>query len=201
MPATWLKLGHSPAMEMAVARSESKPKIYVRYPPSGLFIYNGSTALHYLIGGAGMMVGYSSVAGYVVGGVYLAFAFLQMYVVMPLAVCPNCVYYRLKDSLCVSGMNVVSRRFAAEGDLKAFGNRGQGILCHNNLYMAALFMPIVAIIPALAMSFSFPLLALLLSVVALLLFRMLVIFPRVACVHCAAKHECPNAGAMGLSTK
>jgi hypothetical protein len=182
-----------------VAGREPKPRTYVRYPLSGLLIYNGSTALHYLIGGAGIMFGYSSLSGYVVGGVYLVFAFLQMYVLMPLAVCPNCVYYRLKDSLCVSGMNVVSRRIAAEGDLKAFGNRGEGILCHNNLYMAALFIPIVAMIPALATSFSLPLLALFLAVVALLLFRMFVVFPKVACVHCSAKHECPNARSMGLT--
>jgi len=183
---------------IALASSTTKPKVHVRYPLSGLLIYNGSTTLHYLLGGAGIMVGYSSLAGYVVGGVYLVFAFVQMYVVMPLAVCPNCVYYRLKGALCVSGMNVVSRNVAGEGDLKAFGNRAEGLLCHNNLYMAALVIPIVAMIPALVMSFSFPLLALFLSVLAMLLFRMFVLFPRIACVHCSAKHECPNARSMGL---
>jgi len=118
---------------------------------------------------------------------------------MPLAVCPNCVYYRLKDSLCISGMNLVSRKIAKEGELKDFANRGEGILCHNNAYMAALFVPIIAMIPALAMSFSFPLLGLFLALIGLIVFRMFVLFPKVACVHCRAKRECPNAQAMGLS--
>jgi hypothetical protein len=164
-----------------------------------LLIYNGSTVLHYLVGGAGIMLGYGSPVGYIVGGLYLAFAFIQMYVIMPLVVCPNCVYYRLKDSLCVSGLNVVSRRIAKEGDLKDFANRGEGILCHNNLYMAALFIPIVAMIPALVMNFSYLLLLMFLALIALLLFRIAVVFPKVACVHCRAKRECPNAQAMGLS--
>ena len=177
----------------------AKVESYTRYPLSGLLIYNGSTVLHYLVGGAGIMIGYSSTAGYVVGGIYLVFAFVQMYVLMPLAVCPNCVYYRLKDSLCVSGMNLVSRRITKEGDLKDFANRGQGIVCHNNAYMAALFIPVVAMIPALVISFSFPLLGLFLALVGLMVFRMFVVFPKVACVHCRAKRECPNAQAMGIS--
>jgi hypothetical protein len=182
-----------------MATTKAKAVTYTRYPLSGPVIYNVSTALHYLVGGAGIMVGYGSLAGYVIGGLYVAFAFVQMYLLMPLAVCPNCVYYRLKDSLCVSGMNLVSRKIAKEGDLKDFANRGEGILCHNNAYMAALFVPIIAMIPALAMSFSFPLLGLFLALIGLIVFRMFVLFPKVACVHCRAKRECPNAQAMGLS--
>jgi hypothetical protein len=182
-----------------LATETKKSRTYTRYPPSGLLIYNGSTALHYMLGGAGIMLGYSSLAGYLVGALYLAFAFVQMYVIMPLAVCPNCVYYRLKGSLCVSGLNVVSKRIAREGNLKDFSSRGQGILCHNNMYMAALFIPIIAIIPALVMNFSFPVLAIFLAVIGLIVFRMFVVFPRVACVHCSAKHECPNARSMGLA--
>ena len=179
----------------------AKARVYTRYPLSGLLIYNGSTTLHYLLGGAGIMLGYSSLAGYLAGSLYLIFAFMQMYVIMPLAVCPNCVYYRLDNSLCVSGLNVVSKKIAKEGNLKDFPNRGEGILCHNNLYMAALFIPIIAIIPALATGFSFPPLGILLAVIGLLLYRMFVVFPRVACVHCRAKHECPNAQAMGLANR
>lgn len=184
-----------------MATEIKKTRTYTRYPLSGILIYNGSTALHYMLGGAGIMLGYSSLAGYLVGSLYLAFAFVQMYVIMPLAVCPNCVYYRLNNSLCVSGLNVVSKRIAREGNLKDFSNRGQGILCHNNMYMAALFIPIIAIIPALIMDFAFPVLGILFAVIGLLLFRMFVVFPRVACVHCSAKHECPNARSMGLAGK
>jgi hypothetical protein len=152
-----------------------------------------------MLGGTGIMLGYNSLAGYLVGSLYMVFAFIQMYIIMPLAVCPNCVYYRLNSSLCVSGLNVVSKRFVGAGDLKDFANRGQGILCHNNMYMAALFIPIIAIIPALVMDFAIPVLVLFLAVVGLLVFRMFVVFPKVACIHCSAKHECPNAQAMGLA--
>jgi len=72
------------------------------------------------------------------------------------------------------------------------------MFCHNNLYMASLFLPIITIIPALVLNFTFLLLFLFLAVVALLLFRFFVVFPRTACVHCVAKHVCPNVQAMGL---
>jgi hypothetical protein len=174
-------------------------RLYTRYPLSSLLIYNGVTALHYLLGGVGIVLGYnSSWAAYLLGGFYLAFAFAQMYVLMPLTVCPNCVYYKLKDSRCVSGLNLISRRVARKGSVKNFARRGEGLLCHNNLYMAAKIFPIVALIPALILNFSFLLLAIFLALVGLLVFRIFVIFRQIACIHCRAKNMCPNAQAMGL---
>jgi hypothetical protein len=158
---------------------------YTRYPLSSLLIYNGATALHYLLGGFGIMLGYNfSRAAYLLGFLYIAFAFVQMYVLMPLMVCPK-----------------VSRRVAGEGDVKEFAQRGEGLLCHNNLYMAAKILPIVVMIPALILNFSLLLLVIFLAVVGLLVFRMFVIFPKIACVHCRAKNICPNAEAMGLSDR
>ena len=82
--------------------------LYTRYPFSSIVIYNGVTVLHYLFGGIGIIIGYNfSWIAYLLGSLYLAFAFAQMYVLMPLIVCPNCVYYRLKNSLCISGLNVI----------------------------------------------------------------------------------------------
>lgn len=124
-----------------------------------------------------------------------------MYVLMPLMVCPNCVYYRLKDSLCISGLNLLSKKIAPQGDIKDFADRGEGLFCHNNLYMAAKILPIVAMIPALILNFSFSLLVVFLAVVGLFLFRIFVVFPKIACVHCRAKNICPNAEAMGLSSR
>lgn len=40
-----------------------------------------------------------------------------------------------------------------------------------------------------------------LGVIALLLFRFFVVFTKVACIHCRAKNECPNAQAMGIGVK
>jgi hypothetical protein len=181
---------------------ETKAEIYARYPLSSLLIYNGVTFLHFGLGGIGIMLGFGpSWIGYLLGGIYLVFAFGQMYVLMPLTVCPNCHYYRTANSLCTSGLNVLSTKIAQEGNPQDFAKRAEGLLCHNNLYMAALFAPIILILPALILSFSAWLLAIWLAVVGLLLFRFFVIFGSIACLHCEAKYECPNAEQMGVRKK
>ena len=179
---------------------KTKAKLYTRYPLSSVLIYNGSTILHFLLGGIGIALGYSfsSWAGYTFGAVYIVLAFAEMYVLMPLKVCPNCVYYKAQDSLCISGLNVVSKRIAQAGDPKNFARRAEGLLCPNNLYMASLIVPIIAIIPALIVNFSIALLSIFAVLVGLLLFRFFVIFPKLACLHCAAKFKCPQAGQMGV---
>ena len=180
-----------------------KAKLYSRYPLSSVLIYNGSTILHFLLGGFGIALGYSFSpwVGYTFGILYFVFSFVEMYVVMPLTVCPNCVYYRAKDSLCVSGLNVLSKKIAMEGDLKDFPGRAAGLFCPNNLYLASLIVPILAMIPALMVNLSVALLLIFLAVMGLLLFRFFIIFPKVACLHCRAKYECPQAGAMGVRNR
>jgi hypothetical protein len=177
-----------------------KAKLYRKYPTANILIYNGSTFLHFALGGIGIIVGYGSWGwiGYVLGISYLVFAFGEMYLVMPLAVCPNCVYCRLDGGLCISGLNVVSRRLARAGNAADFAKRAQGLFCPNNMYIAALVIPIVALIPALIWNFSWYLLVILGAVLGLLAFRFFVIFPKLACVHCLAKFKCPQAGKMGV---
>jgi len=178
---------------------KKKASLNVRYPVSSLLIYNGSTILHFLLGGTGIILAYgSSWAGYVFGFLYLAFSFSEMYVLMPLTVCPNCVYYRRANSLCVSGLNVISKRIAKEGEAEDFPKRARGLLCSNNLYMAALILPVIALIPALMLNFSYLLLVFFIVIMGLLLVRFFVIFPKIACIHCVAKYRCPQAGAMGV---
>jgi hypothetical protein len=185
------------------SEKETKAKLYSRYPLSSVLIYNGSTVLHFLLGGIGITLGYSfsAWAGYAFGALYLVLSLVEMYVVMPLTVCPNCVYYRVKGSLCVSGLNILSKKIAKEGDLKDFPGRAQGLFCPNNLYLASLIVPLLAMIAALIVSFSGALLLIFLAVLGLLLFRFFVIFPRIACLHCCAKYECPQAGAMGVRNR
>ncbi len=179
--------------------SNSDIKTYTRYPLLNILTYNGTTVLHFLLGGIGIILGYNSLIGYILGSLYLVFSFAEMYIHMPLKVCPNCVYYKLDNALCISGLNVVSRMVAKEGHVHNFPNRANGLFCSNNLYIAVLVIPIIAIIPALALNFSFILLTLLLVVIGLLLFRFFVIFTKIACVHCRAKNVCPQAQSMGLS--
>jgi len=178
--------------------SGASTNLFTRYPLSSVFIYNGITTAHFGIGTAGIILGYQSLTGFILGLLYFVFAVGEMYVLMPLKVCPNCVYFKLENSLCVSGMNVVSRKITGEGNLKDLPNRAKGLFCSNNLYIAALVIPIIAVIPALIINFSFILLLIFLALAGLLLFRFFVIFPKIACVHCRAKNICPQAQKMGL---
>ena len=177
-----------------------KAETYVRYPLSSIFIYNGSTVLHFLLGGIGIALGYdySPWAGYTFGLLYFVLSLVEMYLIMPLTVCPSCVYYRIKGGLCVAGLNILSRKIAGEGAKKDFPRRAEGLFCPNNLYMASLMVPIAAMIPGMIVNFSAVLLLVFLVVVGLLVFRFFVIFPRIACLHCKAKYACPQAGAMGV---
>ncbi len=108
--------------------AQQEVNVYTRYPLSSVFIYNGVTILHYVAGTIGIILGFKlSSAAYAAGGLYFLFAVVQMYVIMPLSVCSNCVYYRMKNARCI-----------------------------------------------------------------------FVLFPKIACLYCCAKKECPNAQQMGL---
>ena len=175
-------------------------ELYKTYPSTSVFLYNCTTVAHFLLGGTGIIIGYQgSVYAWSVGIAYMVIAFLQMYVMMPLVVCPNCVYYGMEDGRCASGLNRLSRRMAKEGDVKRFPERAGGPFSHNKFYMGSLIFPIVAMVPALALNFSILLMVLFLTVLGLMLFRVFVVFQKVACVHCMAKHSCPNAISMGLA--
>ncbi len=174
--------------------------MYKSYPRTSVLLYNGTTDAHFLLGGLGLLIGYGwTWYAWALGIGYMVVAFLQMYVMMPLVVCPSCVYYRLEDGSCVSGLNRVSRRIAREGDVEDFPKRAGGPLSHNKFYMGSLIFPIVALLPALALNFSWFLLVLWAAVLGLMLFRVFYVFRKVACVHCMAKRRCPNAKSMGLS--
>jgi hypothetical protein len=187
---------------MSEQKSNIHVKVYRKYPIPNILIYNFTTILHFLFGGYGIILGYNFInpnwLSFLFGAIYLIFAFVQMYLIMPLIVCPNCVYHKMKDSLCTSGLNLVSKKIAKPGDIKHFGDRAKGYLSHNKLYMGALFIPISVMIPALILNFSILLLVMLIIVLSLLMFRFFIIFQKTACVHCSAKYRCPNAKAMGL---
>jgi hypothetical protein len=178
----------------------AKSTLYTRYPLSRVALYDGVTLIHFLLGGWGIFLGFSDWgAGYLLAAVYLLFAFGQMLVIMPLAVCPSCVYYRQEGGRCISALNLLSRRIAAAGRPVDFRKRARGPLCANNLYLAALIIPIPLILVALPFHFSDLLAAILAILVALLVFRFLILFPKIACARCLAKSKCPNAARMGLN--
>lgn len=179
----------------------AKPKLHKRYPLASIFAYNLTTIAHYFLGASGLVLGFGRwpAVGWALGGAYLAFALTQMYVLMPLTVCPSCVYRMMEGSRCVSAMNVISAKLTGLRDRGEFAERGRGVLCHNNLYMASLIAPLVLMLPGLVFDFSIGLLAVILAVAGLLAFRIFLLFPRIACGHCVAKTYCPNAQSMGLA--
>ncbi|MFC2157418.1 hypothetical protein ACFLT9_06235 [Acidobacteriota bacterium] len=179
--------------------SRTKAKLYKKYPISSILIYNGVTVVHFLLGGWGLWSGYGFTDLALAFSIsYMVFAFVEMYVLMPLVVCPRCPYVKMEDSVCISGLNLVSKRITQSGDIKEFAKRGEGLFCPNNLYIASLAVPIMALIPALILDFSFFTLLILVGLISLLIFRFFVIFPKISCVHCYAKFKCPQAGAMGV---
>jgi len=100
--------------------------------------------------------------------------------------------------LCISGLNVVSRKIAREQNDDEFPNRSKGLLCPNNLYLFSLVAPIVALIPAIVLHFSLLVLCVFLVLVGLLIFRIFIIFSKIGCLHCYAKFVCPQAEQMGV---
>jgi hypothetical protein len=176
-------------------------RVYRVYPASSVLLYNGVTVAHFGFGMLGILVGFETwpTLAWILSGAYLLFALGQMYILMPLKVCPACAYRGMDAARCVSALNLVSARVAPRRDPDRFPERARGALCHNNLYMAALGLPLLLMLPGLVADFSVLLLGLFLTLVALLALRVFVLFARVACAHCAAKGACPNAQAMHLS--
>lgn len=181
----------------------TKAKLYNRYPLSSILVYNGTTILHFMAGG--LILSYSSrfwgSFGIILGLLYISLSLVEMYILMPLQVCRNCVYFKLENGLCISGLNVLSRRFAREGNPSNFAQRAQGLFCPNNLYIVSLAIPILGGIPLLIAAFSLPICILEIVLFILLATRFLYIIPRMACVHCSSKFICPQAGQMGVREK
>ena len=176
--------------------------VHHSYPLRDVALYNGVTLLHFGLAAFGLLIAYGRwpTVAWVLAVAYLAVALGQMYVVMPLVVCAACVYATMPGSRCVSGMNLVAARLGRKAPAEEFAaRRTKGALSHNKLYMGSLIAPIPLLALGLVITFSALALVALLGVVGLLAFRILVIFRRTACPHCAAKGRCPNAKAMGIA--
>ena len=123
--------------------------VYRIYPLASVLLYNGVTLAHFGLGMVGILVGFRTwpMLAWILAVAYLLFALTQIYVVMPLKVCPACAYRRMEGARCVSALNVISARLTAPRDPDRFSQRARGPLCHNNLYMAALVVPLLLMLP------------------------------------------------------
>jgi hypothetical protein len=165
-----------------------------RFPLWQVGALNGLTAAQYLVGCAAIVLAYRRfpIVGLPVGLAYLVFAVAQHYVLMPLTVCPGCVYRAVRDGRCPSGLNVVSA-LLCEGSATAgeFQQRTRGALCSSWLAQASWLAPLPLVVPGLVLFFSATaaLLAALVAVLALV--RRLVVRTAV-CPRCLARRWCPE---------
>jgi len=191
------------AKPVAKSKPTAKAKLYNRYPLLTIVIYNGTTLLHFIIGG--IILFYTNhffgKLGITFGLAYIFLSLLEMYVMMPLQVCRNCVYFKIENGLCVSGLNILSKKIVTLGSTSNFSNRAKGLFCPNNLYLLSLIFPILCGIPILIFNYSILLLILVISLFVLLAIRFIFIIPKFACVHCLSKFICPQAGQMGVREK
>ena len=170
------------------------PRPFRRYPLWRVLGLNGLTVAHYLVGCGAILVAYRHypLLGWPVGLAYLVFAVVQLYVLMPLVVCPGCVYRTMRGGRCASGLNLISARLCPPTPGAAgFEERAHGALCEHSLCLWAWVLPVPLALPGLALSFSWPALALTVAVAALAVLRLAVVARRAVCPRCLARRWCP----------
>ena len=168
-----------------------------RYPLWRVLGLNGLTVAHYLVGCGAILVAYQSypIVGWPIGLAYFVFAVVQFYVLMPLVVCPGCVYRTVRGGRCASGLNLISARLCRpSATATAFRERTHGALCQSRLNLASWVAPPPLALPGLALFFSWTAATLTLIVVGLVVVRLWVVRSAV-CPHCLARRWCPSAEA------
>ena len=169
------------------------PQAFRRYPLWRVLGLNALTLVHYVVGCAAILVAYQSypVLAWPLGLAYLVFAVVQLYMLMPLVVCPGCVYRTVRDGRCPSGLNLVSARLCPPSpNAIEFRERSHGALCQSSLCLWSWILPVPLAVPALAVSFSWPALALTAIVSVLALMRLTLVERLAVCSHCLARRWC-----------
>jgi hypothetical protein len=171
----------------------SSGKVLTYYPTSHVLIYNGATVLHFFLGAYLIVAGYDFLwFRYLFGLFYLMCAFIHSYVILPLVVCPNCSYFALENTRCVSGLNIISAMITVKGTGKNFKKRTRGIFCHDNIFWLIMLFPLPAVIPAFIINFSVQLLLAGILHASSLFFRIAYIVPQISCEHCRAHNDCTH---------
>jgi hypothetical protein len=165
-----------------------------RYPLWRVLCLNGLTVAHYVIGCVAVLVAYRSypLLGWPIGLAYLVFALVQLYLLMPLVVCPGCVYRTVHGGRCARGLNVVSARLCSSSTgLTGFRERSHGAFCQSNMCLWAWALPVPLALPGVCVSFSWQALTLTTAVSVLTILWLTVTVRRVVCLHCLARRWCP----------
>jgi len=171
-----------------------EPRAFRRYPLWRVLGLNLLTLGHYLVGCAAVLAAYRSypVVGWPLGVGYLVFAVVQLYVLMPLVVCPGCVYRTMRRARCASGLNLLSARLCPPAPPPGgFEERGNGAMCQNSLCLWSWILPVPFALPGLVLSFSWQALGLTVAVAVLATVRIAVVERLAVCPHCLARRWCP----------
>jgi len=155
---------------------------------------NALTLGHYVVGCAAVLAAYRSypVLGWPIGLAYLVFAVVQFYVLMPVIVCPGCVYRTMRAARCASGLNLISARLSPRATPPGgFEERNKGALCQDSLCLWSWILPVPLAVPGLILSFSWPALALTATVAVLATVRLVFVERLAVCPHCLARRWCP----------
>jgi hypothetical protein len=175
-----------------------KLRSFRRYPLWTVLLTNGLTCVHYVVGASAIVFAYQNhpVIGWPISVAYFVFAMVQLYVLMPLVVCPGCVYRTIQGGRCPSGLNWISARLLrAPAQSAGFETRSQGALCQSTLCLWSLVVPLPIALPGLVIAFSWTAFALSLAVCMLTAVRLAGVFRLVVCPHCLARRWCPVARA------
>jgi hypothetical protein len=186
-----------PAAPGAPARELRDARLHKRFPAWHVLALNGLTVAQYSAGCAAVLLAYRRypIVGLPLGLAYLVFAVVQFYVLMPLVVCPGCVYRAVRDGRCPTSLNLISARLCRpSATATAFRERTHGALCQSRLNLASWVAPLPLALPGLALFFSWTAATLTLVVVGLVVVRIWVVRSAV-CPHCLARRWCPNAEA------
>ena len=173
-----------------------KQTSFRQYPLWMVLFTNGLTLVHYAVGAGAIVLAYPRypVVGWPIGLAYCVYAVVQLYVLMPLIVCPGCVYRSIPAGRCPSGLNLISARLSpVPAQSTGFGDRGQGALCQSSLCLWSLIAPLPIAVPGLVISFSWLGLAFTVAVGVLVAVRLSGVFRLVVCSHCLARRWCPVA--------
>ncbi len=172
----------------------AEARAFRRYPLWRVLCLNGLTVLDYVVGCAAILLAYRSypIVGLPVGLAYLVFAVVQLYVLMPLVVCPGCVYRTVVNGRCPSGLNLISARLCPPSpNALEFRERAHGALCQNSLCLWSLVLPVPLALPGVILSFSWLAVVLTATVAVLAVLRLSKVGRRAVCAHCLARRWCP----------
>jgi hypothetical protein len=186
-----------PTTGSQAAESDHRPAVslFRRYPVWRVIALDVFTVAHFALGCAAILIAWrwQPIVAWPVGLAYLVFATVQSFVLMPLVVCPGCVYRAVSGGRCPTGLNLLSARLCPPvTDTAEFRRRTCGPLCQTSLSLCSWVFPLPVALAGVALHLSWPAAVLTAALVASLPLRV-VIGRAAVCPRCLSRRWCPAA--------